>query len=78
MPFAFITPGPGQSEETLKKNSSGNYSSSLYGNTWKIKFDGPQRFKYNKFKTPGLAVMMFFQILMNILKPIKSVNVEED
>ena len=50
---AFITPGPGQYEETLKTNASGNYSSSLYGNTWKIKFDGPQRFKYHQIKTPG-------------------------
>ena len=50
---AFITPGPGQYEETLKTNASGNYSSSLYGNTWKIKFAGPQRFKNNDFKTPG-------------------------
>ena len=50
---AFITPGPGQYEETLKTNHTGNYSSSLYGNTWKIKFDGPQRFKYDINKNPG-------------------------
>ncbi len=52
---AFITPGPGQYEETLKTNASGNYSSSLYGNTWKIKFDGPQRFKGidNRYPGPG-------------------------
>jgi hypothetical protein len=50
---AFITPGPGQYEESLKTNTSGNYISSLYGNTWKIKFDGPKRFKYDIVKTPG-------------------------
>ena len=50
---AFITPGPGQYEETLKTNSSGDYASSLYGNTWKIKFAGPQRFKYDVINTPG-------------------------
>ena len=50
---AFITPGPGQYEESLKTNTSGNYISSLYGNTWKIKFAGPQRFKYATINTPG-------------------------
>ena len=50
---AFITPGPGQYEESLKTNTSGNYISCLYGNTWKIKFDGPKRFKYDIVKTPG-------------------------
>ena len=48
-----ITPGPGQYEEILRTNASGNYSSSLFGNTWKIKFAGPQRFKYDIIKTPG-------------------------
>ena len=50
---AFITPGPGQYEESLKTNSSGNYISSLYGNTWKIRFAGPQRFKHPIINTPG-------------------------
>lgn len=50
---AFITPGPGQYEETLKTNTSGNYSSSLYGNTWQISFAGPKRFKNDYLKTPG-------------------------
>ena len=50
---SLITPGPGQYEETLKTNSSGNYISSLYGNTWKIRFSGPERFKYDINKTPG-------------------------
>jgi hypothetical protein len=50
---AFITPGPGQYEESLKTNTSGNYISSLYGNTWKIRFAGPKRFKYDIKKTPG-------------------------
>ena len=50
---SLITPGPGHYEETLKTNASGNYASSLYGNTTNIKFVGPQRFKDNTFKTPG-------------------------
>lgn len=52
---AFITPGPGQYEETLKTNEQGNYVTSLYGNTWKIRFAGPERFKvkYNKNPPPG-------------------------
>ena len=50
---AFITPGPGQYEESLKTNTSGNYISPLYGNTWKIKFAGPKRFKYATINTPG-------------------------
>ena len=50
---AFVTPGPGQYEESLKTNTSGNYISSLYGNTWKIKFAGPKRFKYDIINTPG-------------------------
>jgi hypothetical protein len=50
---AFINPGPGQYEESLKTNSSGNYISSLYGNTWKIRFAGPKRFKYAVNNTPG-------------------------
>ena len=50
---AFITPGPGQYEESLKTNTSGNYISSLYGNTWKIKFAGPKRFKSHIINTPG-------------------------
>ena len=50
---SLITPGPGHYEETLKTNASGNYVSSLYGNTTNIRFIGPQRFKDNTFKTPG-------------------------
>ena len=52
---AFITPGPGQYEESLKTNTLGNYISSHYSNTWKIKFDGPERFKVNDngFPAPG-------------------------
>ena len=50
---SLITPGPGHYEETLKTNASGNYASSLYGNTWKIRFSGPERFKLNNFNTPG-------------------------
>ena len=56
---AFITPGPGQYEESLKTNTSGNYISSLYGNTWQIKFAGPKRFKYaiNPYPGPGTYQM---------------------
>ena len=50
---SLITPGPGHYEETLKTNPSGNYISSLYGNTCNIYFSGPQRFKYDINKTPG-------------------------
>lgn len=50
---AFITPGPGHYEEILKTNTKGDYSSSLYNNTWKISFSGPNRFKYEYVKTPG-------------------------
>ena len=50
---SFVTPGPGQYDEVLKTNSSGNYISSLYGNTWRIQFGGPQRFKYYINNTPG-------------------------
>ena len=49
---SLITPGPGHYEETLKTNSKGDYISSLYGNTWKIRFSGPERFKYD-INTPG-------------------------
>lgn len=52
---SLITPGPGHYEETLKTNEKGNYVTSLYTNTWKIKFAGPQRFneKYSKNPPPG-------------------------
>ena len=37
----------------MKTNTSGDYISSLYGNTWKIRFAGPKRFKYAINPTPG-------------------------
>lgn len=52
---SLITPGPGHYEETLKTNEKGNYVTSLYTNTWKIRFAGPKRFneKYSKNPPPG-------------------------
>ena len=50
---SFVTPGPGHYDEVLKTNSTGNYISSLYGNTWRIQFGGPKRFKYFINNTPG-------------------------
>lgn len=49
---SLITPGPGHYEETLKTNEQGNYATSVYANTWKIKFDGPERFKVKNNKNP--------------------------
>ena len=52
---AAITPGPGHYEETLKTNNVGNYVSSLYTNTWQIKFAGPEKMKRIYDKNPPVG-----------------------
>ena len=52
---AAITPGPGQYEEVLKTNGNGNYASSLFTNTWKIKFAGPEKMKRIYDKNPPVG-----------------------
>ena len=52
---AMITPGPGHYEETLKTNARGNYASSLYKNTWPIKFAGPEKMKRIYDKNPPVG-----------------------
>ena len=49
---SFITPGPGQYEETLKMNGKGKYCSSLYNNTRNIKFIWPERGKTIDYNYP--------------------------
>ena len=59
-PSHIITPGPGAYEEALRTNTSGNYISSNYTNTWKINFGkGIDRFKVknNGVPAPGIYEM---------------------